>query len=209
MQLDPVDHGPAVAMDGADPNSGVYALFYSRAVQNNAMTREQGRPVFVDVDYVEIIIPADKHAKVDRPARDEDKQRWPREWAKYEAGQQAAVTGTPLTALSWLMPSQVKSLEAVGILTVEHLAGVSDGNLKNLGMGGRDMRERARNFLKVAEDQSHVTRLSDENQALKDQVELLKEDLAHLQKQFADMQAEQSAEKPAPRKRKRVHGDAA
>ena len=190
MQLDPVDHGPPVAMDGHDPNQGVYALFYSRAVQNNALSRDEGRPVFVDRDYVKVIIPADKHATVDRPARDEDKQHWPREWAKYEAGQHEAVTGTPLAALSWLMPSQIKSLEAVDVLSVEHLAAVSDGNLKNLGMGGRDMRERAKNFLAVAKDQSHVTRLSDENQALKDQVALLQENLTALQQQVAAIQDE-------------------
>lgn len=59
--------------------------------------------------------------------------------------------GTPLR--NWPLirnKRQVQELELMNIRTVEDLASIPDSLLGNLGMGGRDLRDKAKNFIDVA-----------------------------------------------------------
>ncbi len=160
-----------------EETAGTYALFFKQPVQNNFKTKQEGRPIFEEQDYIRIVIPANKLESPVRPVRDEDKEKWPREWARYQRGEQEAVEGTPLDALTQLSGSRKQELKALNIHTVEHLAAVGDQNLMNMGMGARQERDAAKAFLAMAKDQSAFTKLTADNEYMRGQIELMQERL--------------------------------
>jgi len=87
--------------------------------------------------------------------------RFPDEWIEkiekaykaWKAGQALPEEGTPL--LQWGIPSpaQREKLLSLHIFTVEQLAEATEEALHNFGMGGRDLRQRARDYLAVTQNQ--------------------------------------------------------
>lgn len=157
--------------------AGIYPRFYKRAVQNNRRTAEEGRPIFEEREYVEIIIAGDKNTVVDRPVRDEDKQRFPGEYDAFQKGQDAPVVGTPIEQWPLLNKSQVAELKGIHVMTVEALAALSDSQLQKLGPGGRSLKSKAETWLQAAagtaplvELQEEKDRLAEENEMLRGQV---------------------------------------
>ena len=133
----------------ADEKDGTHPLFYMRAVENKARSREEGRPIYEDVPYVKILMPGSKDYP-DRKVRDEDKQRWPRAWAAFESGQENAQGGTPLERWNGLSSARLAELQALNIHTVDQLAEVPDGSLNKLGPDGRKLRDQAQAFIQSA-----------------------------------------------------------
>lgn len=80
------------------------------------------------------------------PGRPSDPERFPREWAAFQAGQNSE-TGTSIHAWADLTPSDARRFELNGIKTVEQLACVSDMNLSGLGVGAMAIREAARKYI--------------------------------------------------------------
>lgn len=130
--------------------SGVLGVFYNRPKKDEAETSRQGRPVFKTVPYVKINVPADPLSLVDRRVKDADKERWPVAWRAFEEGRSGSVSGTPIEEFPLLTTVQVAEMKAVGIRSVEMLAGVKDSGLKRLGADGRKLRERAAQWLQGA-----------------------------------------------------------
>lgn len=126
---------------------GILAIFYTRAVEDKRASRVEGRPVFKDVPFVKIRIPGQSNSEWDQPAKEEDKIRWARAWAAYEAQQDGLADGTPLNEWAYLKPSDVATLRAAGIYTVEQCSAMSDGALGNVGPRAREWRDRAKQFL--------------------------------------------------------------
>ncbi|WP_191057805.1 hypothetical protein [Geminicoccus harenae] len=157
--------------------AGVYPRFYKRAVQNNRRTAEEGRPIFEEREYVEIIIAGDKGTVVDRPVRDDDKQRFGAEYQAFLQGQDAPLVGTPIEQWPLLNKSQVAELKGIHVMTVEALAALSDSQLQKLGPGGRSLKSKAETWLQAAagtaplvELQEEVDRLRADNDMLKGQI---------------------------------------
>jgi len=155
-------------------------VFYVKAVQHNFRSQEEGRPIFVDKDYVRIIIPGDTRSEVDREVQDKDKDRWPEQWRRFKEDAEEATDGTPLEQWPAVSVSQVAELKAKKIRTVEQLAGVSDGQLQNLGLGARQLRDRAKAFLEAAAGNAPLdaallreSKLQEEIDALKAQMNSL------------------------------------
>ena len=66
-----------------NPDSALSVLFYSKAMQNEFESKKQGRPIFFDVDMVRIFLPGDDKNIIDTFARDDHKERFPRQWEHY------------------------------------------------------------------------------------------------------------------------------
>ena len=60
------------------PQDRCIPVFYTRAVEDKEATLKQGRPMFRDVAYVQILVPGNNKDIMDRAVKEEDKQRWPR-----------------------------------------------------------------------------------------------------------------------------------
>lgn len=142
-----------------DPNGGqvqfgddtkLYVEFSLRTEIDAAASKEQSRPVHKAVDYVRIQQPGERDAII-RPAHNGDVQRFPRQWAAYQAGKQDIPDGTLLATLWPANPEIVENLKFFKIFTVEQLANINDTQISNIGMGGRHFVEQAKKFLATAE----------------------------------------------------------
>ncbi len=58
--------------------------FFVKPRQDNAKTIEEGRPIFKDVEYIDIRIPGDRTGGVCRPASFQDKQRFAPNYAAFK-----------------------------------------------------------------------------------------------------------------------------
>src|SRR5512147_2882492 len=114
-----------------NPDSRLAVRFYVRPVENSFETQAQGKPVFTDVDYVEIFVPGDNNTIIDQPVREDHKKRFPIQWAHFQ-NQHAKDTreiGTPLTEWTQITRSQAEELRALKFYTVESVANASDQNV--------------------------------------------------------------------------------
>lgn len=190
-----------------NPDSALVVKFHRRAVQQPYQTKEQGRPIFQDVDYIQIFTPGNQLNIIDTPVRDEHKRRFAQQWAQYQAAHSNGdqIVGTPVSAWPLLTASQAEEFKAAKFFTVEQLANASDGQLQNLGMvGGASphvIRDRAKAYLQAAAGTAPV-----ESQAA--ELAETKAKLAEMEKTLAMLTAQQNgmivaAEPTAPKKRGR------
>ncbi len=108
---------------------------------------------FVEVTHLRLQAPGNTKSVYHQPVRMEsypgrpsDPERFPREWAAFQAGQNCEAG---LSIYNWegVTAADARRFELQGIKTVQQLAHVSDMNLAGLGIGAMALREKAREFL--------------------------------------------------------------
>lgn len=166
-------------------DAGLFVQFYLEAIKDEEATIKQGRPIFNDREYIKIIPVGDKNTVVCEPVTEEHKMRWPAQYAAFKNQQHQPQEGTPIDQWPPLTKSQVMMFKAANVHTVEQLSNVSDTNLTNLGMGARELREKAITYLKSAEGSAPTLALQQQlNEAMK-QIEALKNQLSGFEEQGA------------------------
>lgn len=206
-QIDLQQLAQAQARGAMQPDGeGCLALFYDRAVQDEDQTRIEGRPVYRNLPYVRITIAGQRNTVVDEPVHDSYAQpgrdprlRWPKAWEGYLAKRPGLADGTPIEEWPLLNPAQVAELKAGGILAVEQLATMSDAGLGRLGMGARELRERARQFLQPAPDVERALRAEVQQQA-----HLIADLSSKIDQLMGQQRAEEAAPAPAAPKAKKA-----
>ena len=144
---------------GAD--NKLYVEFFRKPVLQPGKSREAGRAVYEEVDYVRIHVPGDKSSVVERPLSEQDVFRFQDRYNKWKAGQDEAVTGTPLTALPGMTPSKVEEYKFFKIITVEQLADAND-NLGGKFMSFQMDKQRAKAFMEVAANNAPIEKMNAE-----------------------------------------------
>lgn len=138
--------------------------FYHEPVKNNIKSATEGRPIFDEVLFVEIFVPGDRNTRVNRKARDEDKERFPAAWSRFERGHTAAVTGTPIEQWPTLGVRDVAELKAMNITTVEQIAELPDAFTSKF-VGLVTYRNQAKAYLAAATDSALAQRQAVELEA--------------------------------------------
>lgn len=190
-----------------NPDAALVVKFHRRPVLQPFETNQQGRPIYKDVDYVQIFTPGNQLNIIDTPVREEHKRRFAQQWAQYQAahGADSGQVGTPVSAWPYLTASQAEEFKALKFFTIEQLANASDQQLQSLGMvGGANphvIRERAKAYLAAAAGAAPA-----ESQAA--ELAETKAKLAEMEKTLAMLTAQQNgmiptAEPTAPKKRGR------
>lgn len=154
--------------------SGIYPRFYMGAKQSTPLSNEQGYPVFVDREMVEINIAGDSKTVIHKKVTDEHRQRWPQIYEAFKQGQEAPVNGLPLKHCPLFTVAQVATMNASKVYTVEALAELPDSLLTRLGMGARGWQAKAKAYLKDAAGSAEVTKLAAENEKLRQEIEAIK-----------------------------------
>ena len=160
----------------------LYVEFYRKPVQHEAKSREAGRAIYDEVDYIRIHTPGDKSSVIERPVNVLDEQRFADRYAKWKAGQAEAVTGTPLTALPGMTPAKAEEYKFFKIITVEQLADAND-NLGQKFMGFQADKQRAKAFMEVAANNAPIEKMNAALQERDAMIEDLKTRLDALQAQ--------------------------
>jgi len=163
---------------GGDEN--LIVVFQTEPVLQGAESEKQGRPIYKDTAMVWIRFPGDRTREVYTRAKPEHQARFPRQWAQFQQKVSQGHIGTPIEEWGPISKSHALTLKGANIHTVEHLAACPDSVLHNVGHGARALRDKAIAWLKAATDGAETTRLAAENQQLKDDLAALKEQVAEL-----------------------------
>ncbi|MBK4217040.1 hypothetical protein JJJ17_13990 [Paracoccus caeni] len=168
----------------------VVPFFKTVAVENPIASKRQGRPIFKDVEMVEIRIAGDRNFAPTFPAKSMWKRvdgeelsyadRWPEAYGRFKQGQEQVAQGTPLSELPFLTEARRQELRMLKVYTAEALASLDGKNLTNLGPQGREMKDQATAYLERAGGLAMDI--------------ALREELADLRAKLAEMQAEKKPE---------------
>lgn len=164
---------------GSQPDRTI-PRFHLKPVEIPFKSREAGRPIFEDREFVEIIVPGNARSIPIEPVNDEHKKRWPQHYEAFKKGLELPTTGTPLEQWSAITPATVQNMKSLNLRTVEDLAAASDSVLQALGHGGHDFRRRAQAFLDQAAGNAPNEALLAENERLKAELEMVKGQVADL-----------------------------
>jgi len=109
---------------GEKPYVGANVRFKLEAIPDEAQSRIAGRPIYKDVEMIEIRFPG--QAAMVFQAEDKHRRYYPEEYKAFKAGQEAPVKGLPLE--QWAMPTKaiIENLKTLGFRTVEQLADAKD-----------------------------------------------------------------------------------
>lgn len=164
----------------------IHVEFHSVPVEDLNESRKQGRPIFKDVEHCRIRWAGDNKRELDEPAnqkfkRDPETNRWityaeafPEHYRLFKANEdQDRVNGTPLSEVPFLTEAKRAELRALNVRSLEALASLDGAALQRLGMGGRDLKNKAQAFIDAASGTATETRLAEENAALTARLEAL------------------------------------
>lgn len=186
QSVDPRVHsaGYGAARYGGD--EALYVEFGWHAVELGFQSAQLGRKIYEKRVYVRIICPGAVSTKneIHREATDEDKQRFPRQWAAFNAGNATAQSGTPVEVWPLVDVAQVANLKAMGVFSVEQIAALSDTQIQPLAPHGFAMRDQARAWLKSAADGAVVTKQAKE--------------MDDMRREISDLRAQMRGDAPPP-----------
>lgn len=166
-------------------DQGLFVQFYFESIKNEEESLAQGRPIFSDKEYIKIIPVGDRNTVICEPVTEDHKVRFPNQYAAFKNQQVQPQEGTPLEEWPPLTKSQVMMMKSANVHTVEQLSVVSDGNLSNLGMGARDLREKAKTYLESAQTGAIPMAAQERINELEKQVEALKNQLTGFEPEVA------------------------
>ena len=139
----------------------LYVEFFRKPVMQPGKSREAGRAVYEEIDYVRIHVPGDKSSVIERPMSEQDVFRFQDRYNKWKSGQAEAVTGTPLNALPGMNAAKVEEYKFFKIITVEQLAEAND-NLGGKFMSFQQDKQRAQAFMEVARNNAPIEKMNAE-----------------------------------------------
>lgn len=140
--------------------------FYMGLIQNEIKSKEAGRPIYDDIEMIEIKFAGNTktefHApandRCDRPLRNpENNDRYYVKWSEhpdfakayesFKAGQGGHIQGTPLSELPFLTEGRRAELRAINIHSAEQLASLTGAQIGKYGFGMGDLCKQAQNYL--------------------------------------------------------------
>jgi len=201
-------------MGAHNPDSRLTVRFYKEARPNEFKTKEEGHPVYIECDMVEIHCPGDQRNIMRDFVNESHKLRFPRQWAIYlnsnREGDQ--LLGTPVSEWAMITRSQAEELKGRGFMTVEAVAGASDQQLQAIGMLAgmqpHTFRERARNFLQAAGREANLTAENEAKAKAEAELKETRDALNELRAQMAAMQ-EAQPERNKPGRKPKVETESA
>lgn len=191
----------------SDTSNLLVPRFYMHTTQNEAKSREAGRPIFDEMEVCEVRMAANKQTVGVFPAHEVFKRvhrndgsseeltyaiAFNEQYKKFKANEAQDLSGTPLSEAPFLTQAKRLELKAMNVHTVEALAAVDGQPLKQLGMTGREMKNQAMAYLAKANEGADVTRIAAENVAMS-------QELSELRKQVQELTAAAKPSKAKPK----------
>lgn len=171
----------------ARPDESRYAMddklfveFFREPVLHPGKSREEGRAVYEERDFVRIHVPGDKLNVVVQPMHEMNVQRFALRYQKWKAGQAEAVTGTPLSALPNMTPAKVEEYKFFKLVTVEQMAEAND-NLGQKFMSFHADKQAAKRFLEATKGNAPIEQMNAELQKRDAEIENLRSMVESLQ----------------------------
>lgn len=171
---------------GAPENCPMVAVAFGlHPVIDSKRSKESGRDVYKDVEFVKIAVPGDRNSLVFQPSDDVYRRRFPRAYDSFKQREHNPLIGTPVEHWPPISRAVALNLKVLHIYTVEALAEVHEGHIDRVGSNGRELRTRAQAWLKDAKDGAASQELAAKNKALEDQLASLQAQINALQQPLA------------------------
>lgn len=170
--------------------------FYYDSLPDKRATSEQGRPMFKEVEIIDIRIPGQRDGVV-RPATERDKARFPQHYTAFKNRTEAPVEGTPLAEWPLVSRSFADQLSFLNVKTVEQLAEMAD-NTHHQIPGIQNYKQKAKDWLEYTKDDAIVSKLRDEVTERDEKIEELTGTLETLLARVDQLESDY----PAPNKKR-------
>jgi hypothetical protein len=150
-----------------DPDDLLVVTFKHIAIHNETRSLGEGRPVYEDVEVCEIRSAGSKDVKVfpstdtcrwvDDPftgsqRKESYAERFRHQYQQFKRDAVQTKVGMPIDIAPFLSDARKAEMRALNVYTVEQLAAIDGAELKNLGPGGREMKNKAEEY--IAESKS-------------------------------------------------------
>lgn len=123
----------------------IYVRFFNKAVHQVHLSKQEGRPIYKTIPYIEKHVPGGKSV-VCRPAYDIDKQKFPKQLEAFLENKEV-IDGIPLDEVGFLTLEQRATLKDLKVFTLEQLAELSENVIKKVGMGGYGLVKKAKELI--------------------------------------------------------------
>jgi len=204
-----------------DADAAVVATFRHHALPNKSLTDKAGRLICDDVEVCDIRFAGSRamstfpatavsHWSIDPESGEQVPvtyaERFPRQFRQFKEQTHQTKAGTPLQFVPFLTEGKRAELRALNIYTVEALAVIDGQELKNLGSYGRDLKNKAQEFIESSkqnapsmEMQAELEALRARNMVLEEDTKLLKQTMpepvqTEAERQFENMDLDQLRE---------------
>jgi hypothetical protein len=200
-----------MVMSNTQDDARLVPIFKSIAIPNEAQSKLQGRPIFDDMEVVEIRFGGDRQKISVFPAHEFSgnfarpdgttealtyAQRWPEQYKRFKQNKTQVMDGTPVDELPFITQAQRSMLKALNIYTAETLALLDGEQLKSLGPDGRELKNQATAYIENASGSADVTRLASENESLREQLAALQAENKARGSHGKNAKAEEPEEEP-------------
>lgn len=171
-----------------NPNdSKTTVTFRNHVMPDPAASQKAGRPIFSESEVCDIVFAANTKTKATFPAHEAEPNAtresvkegggvityammYNEQYRAFKAGTTQPLGGTPLSEAPFLTEAKRRELKALNIHTVEALADLDGPALKQLGMGGRELKNQATAYIRSADGSANATALAAENVSLREQM---------------------------------------
>lgn len=175
--------------DFTQPRKGDERLavrFFVKPKQHAEKSQAEGRPIFEEVEYIQVMVPGDRNHIIIRPVSVADKARFSKQYEHWKTTHNNdGVIGTPLEAWGVLSLAQVEEFRYFGVRSVEDMAELRDDVCQRIP-GAVQLKQRAAAFLAAAKEAEPVRKVQAElekrdadiaalNAALADQARIIKD----------------------------------
>jgi hypothetical protein len=136
--------------------------FFKKAKQDGEATQKEGRPIFIEVEYIQIMVPGDRTSTIIRPVVIGDTHRFGKQYEHWKKTQQEEqLLGTPLEAWGIMNLAQIEEYRYFGVRTIDQMAELRDDICGKI-MGAQPLKQKAIQFLALAKDEAPMKRVQSE-----------------------------------------------
>jgi hypothetical protein len=165
------DIGQGLVIQKSDKALGI--TFAYHPFIDHERSKAEGRPIYQDVEMIEVRIPGSRDVLI-RTVTDEDRMQHSRLYEHFKTVNSEIINGTPLTEFPFITAAERKELEYFNVYTAEQLVGMADNHFDKMRVNCRDMIKKVDAHLKNAKDTAFVTSVTQENENLKREIDVLK-----------------------------------
>lgn len=174
------------------------------AAQNKFLSEREGRAIFDEVIFVEVISPGSGNStpvfelkRTFAPEMNHPQPLLGSKWAEYKQfvddfekseEHDTSLAGTPLAQWAEMTRAMAASLKAQSIFTLEALANLPDTKLSLVGPDGRTWREKAKAYIENAKNSAYATTLAADLERTKAEIVTRDEQIAALAAQVEALQ---------------------
>jgi hypothetical protein len=195
MPVNLLDDGTVV--ERTDACLGV--RFFLHPELDELRSKEEGRPIYKEIEMIEILTPGSKDV-LHRKVSDLDRMRFRNRYQSFVDMAKNQIEGTPLNQFHFISAGEIKELEYFNVFTAEQLINMPDGNIEKVGVNGRDLIKKVKAVMAKAKDNAFVSKITEENEYLKREMSLIKEQMNQILQMKKDAGIEDEKPKRAKRK---------